>query len=386
MSSFKNLENLLAEAKNSNIIDEATQRKLEELAQNQNKKSSLISFVNVIGFLGGFAILLGLSLIIAHNWQNISNFTKITTYSIMLAAFHVVGLALQDRHQKIAQIFHFVGAGFVICGVGLIAQIFHLSSDKGEAYLAWFVMIAPLAVILKDKWIGVMAVFALYSWLAINSGINKGTMSYAIAASYLSAISISLILLPKLLSRANSCFDNARFVGGAILMAQILSIGFYHNTPNNLSHEAGVIGTQTIIFLVLDLLCLGYFLSAKNNNENEAKYEKYSNLLLLAALLLPLVIGKVDTLLLSIIYWALWFAFCAVMIYRGAIKGSKTSINLGSWGATIGLLARFYDIIGTMLFTGAMFIIFGVALIAIAYFGEQMRKHFINKYSTLYVK
>ena len=44
----------------------------------------------------------------------------------------------------------------------------------------------------------------------------------------------------------------------------------------------------------------------------------------------------------------------------------------------IGLIARFIDLVGTMLFTGSMFILFGIVLIAVAYVGEKYRKLLIN--------
>ena len=67
------------------------------------------------------------------------------------------------------------------------------------------------------------------------------------------------------------------------------------------------------------------------------------------------------------------------MIYRGEIEKNKTLINIGTWCVIIGLIARFVDLVETMLFTGSMFILFGIVLILTAYVGEKYRKNLINK-------
>ena len=67
------------------------------------------------------------------------------------------------------------------------------------------------------------------------------------------------------------------------------------------------------------------------------------------------------------------------MIYRGEIEKNKTLINVGTWCVMIGIIARFFDLAGTMLLTGSMFILFGFVLIAIAYIGEKYRKNLIKK-------
>ena len=43
------------------------------------------------------------------------------------------------------------------------------------------------------------------------------------------------------------------------------------------------------------------------------------------------------------------------------------------------VIARFIDLVGTMLFTGSMFILFGLTLIAVAFGAEKYRKGLINK-------
>ena len=64
---------------------------------------------------------------------------------------------------------------------------------------------------------------------------------------------------------------------------------------------------------------------------------------------------------------------------------NKTLINVGTWCFMIGIMGRFFDLVGTMLFTGSIFILFGVVLILIAYIGEKYRKNLIKKVFKNYV-
>ena len=101
--------------------------------------------------------------------------------------------------------------------------------------------------------------------------------------------------------------------------------------------------------------------------------------------LVPLFIFVDSKLSISISYWIIWFLSCGLMIYRGEIEKNKTLINVGTWCFMIGIMGRFFDLVGTMLFTGSIFILFGVVLILIAYIGEKYRKNLIKKVFKNYV-
>ena len=100
--------------------------------------------------------------------------------------------------------------------------------------------------------------------------------------------------------------------------------------------------------------------------------------IILALSIIPLFAYLDQKILISILYWVVWFWGSGIMIYKGEIERSRGLINVGIWCVMIGLIARFVDLVGTMLFTGSMFILFGIILIAIAFVGEKYRKRLIN--------
>lgn len=382
MSFTKKLDEFLLEARKNEVIDDNIHQKLQNFAINHKNKAEISAFVNIIGFLGGLTVLLGLILIISHNWSNIANIVKISFYLISLAGIHLAAYFINDNHPKTSQILHFLGAGYVIAGIGLIAQIYHLSSEDGKSLLLWFIMIFPLAFILKHKWIGIMATFIFYAWLTINSNYYGHLKSIENTAIYFSTTAISLILIPRIIASFSDCLNSVKFFGIALLLQIVISMGFVHDMQSQSSLAEISLHPVTIILLVLNLSTLLYLLIRQQNDNSD----RHLSLLLLITNLLPFIINKNNLIVISIIYWIIWFYFSAIMIYQGLLKGEKNSITLGSWCIVIGLIARFLDIIGTLLFTGSMFILFGIILIIAAYFGEHYRKYLINKITPPYDK
>jgi uncharacterized membrane protein len=382
MSYIKKLNNFLAEAKSQNIIDEIIYNKLHKFSEEQNGAVAANRLIGVISFLGGFAILLGMILLISHNWREISDFLKISFYVTTLAAIHFLGFYWHEKYPKVSSSMHFIGAGYVLAGIGLIAQIFHLSSNDGQAFLIWFAMILPLVFILKNKLIGVMAIFAFYTWLTINSQHHLYLNSVKGALIYFTNMSISLILIPRVFSSFEDSFDYLKSIGSKMLLAIIMLLGFSHEIFSHTSLESF---NEYHLHPILELIIVAniatlVFLSLKK--ELQASLGDKALLLLISiSFILPFLIMKDYLMFISVLCWIIWFSFSAIMIQSGIVQGSRSNINLGTWLFVIGILARFIDLVGTMLFTGSMFIIFGVILITLAILGEKYRKYLISKIS-----
>ena len=73
MSFTKKINIFLNDALSQGVVDQDSKEKLQNFAKNYEQKS-LISFVNLVGFFGGFAIILGLILTISHNFLILLNF------------------------------------------------------------------------------------------------------------------------------------------------------------------------------------------------------------------------------------------------------------------------------------------------------------------------
>lgn len=392
MSFTKKLNDFLGAAQAADVIDGDTQLKLQGFAARYGADSGMLSLTGIIGFFGGFVLLLGLILVMAHNWPEMSDSTKIYFYVFTLIGFHFLGVLFSKKYPKTSALFHFIGAGYVIVGIGLIAQIYNLSSKSGAAYLLWFAMITPLAILLRHKWITIMAMCCFSAWLGDNSTFYHYANNFESMSIHAVTLAVSFILLPRLVSSHNDCFRYVKIMSAASLAIFVLIAGFAYRFMSTTEFASGVFGhhSNNIISLhpvVISLLTINFLISAaaifwNQNSEDGNFYDKQISLILLSINLLPfLLIFNNTAILISILSWIIWFSFGGLMLYRGSLLGSKSMINWGSFCVFIGIIIRFVDLVRTMKFTGSVFIMLGIALIALSFFSEKYRKQLINKIS-----
>ncbi len=381
MSFVKKINLFLDKALSNGILDQNTKEKLQNFAVNYERKS-ISSFANSIISFGGFAIILGITLVISSNWDKISDFTKISTYIALLIGFHISAYQLRTISPKISQIIYYIIAGYILAGIGLIAQIYNLSSKNGEAYLMWFFMIIPMSILLRDNRIGVMAMMGLYFWIIINANINFYNSEYNWQSQiiFITTIFTNMILIPRISDNLKNSFEQIGFIGYLFLGITTFSMGFAHDILPKEKMSSILLHPITIVIIVLNVIFLtNNFIKNFRERKKLVDIFQLPEFIIAILNLIPLFIFVDHKLLISISYWIIWFLSCGLMIYRGEIEKNKTLINIGTWCVIIGLIARFVDLVETMLFTGSMFILFGIVLILIAYVGEKYRKNLINK-------
>ena len=281
---------------------------------------------------------------------------------------------MQNNYEKISQIIYFIIAGLMIAGIGLIAQIFHLTSENGEAFLFLFLLTIPLALVIKNSWIATLSALSFYVWIFINAGL--GHLGNSInQIIFFTVIFSSGILLPKTFKNLNQYFHQIKLIGYVSLGSMIYLLGIlkkYDNFENLINlHQI------TIAILIFNLICIA--INFKNNYREKTNiFEIFQQS---ESVILVIILAQFLKLDHQIFYWAIWFWSSIIMIYRGEFSKNRGLINAGIWLFTLGLITRFIDLIKSMLFTGSMFIIFGILLIAIAVIAEKFRKKFINNIS-----
>ena len=379
MSFLKKLDSFLLQAKEKKVINSQICRDLQEFATKSNSKSSVNTLINIIGFIGALAIVGGIILIISHNWLEIPNFIKILTYTSVLIFIHIGGILTRETYPKMSSLLHFIGAGYVLAGIGLVAQIYNLSSTDGRAFLLWFIMILPIAFILRHKWVGVMSIFSFYLWVNIFLEHHGYYNEFINAVFYFGIFATNLVVIPKLLNSFNDCFAHIKAIG-AIAIATIISfMGFSHEITFG-HNDLEILFHPIITFILIsNFIALFYFIIREKREKSIFGFNTGLSLFLIITILLPLFIGKGNLMAISIIYWILHFLFGSFLIYYGVLQVNTVHVNSGVWYILIGMILRFIDIIGTMLFTGVMYILFGTILLTVAFIAEEFRKKLIIK-------
>ena len=172
----KRLESLLKTALEQKILGPEAAEALRNLAKAQIKEGGALTLASVLGWLGGGAVVLGIMLLIGSNWDGISDLVKIGGFLVLLGGTHAVGFGITRSgapFDRTAASFHFIGGGLFLAGIGLIAQIYHLSGRPPNGILLWIVSLIPLVILLRSSSLCLMAVFAFQLWIhmeALQSG------------------------------------------------------------------------------------------------------------------------------------------------------------------------------------------------------------------------
>jgi len=132
------------------------------------KSSSKIAVMLIIGgTLGALLIGLGIILLLAHNWEDLSRFTR-TVLSIapLVAGQGLVAWVLLKRPGS--QAFTEGSATFLSLMVGasiaLISQTYNIPGDTGTFILTWMLLIIPLTYIMNASLPAVIYLIGITAW------------------------------------------------------------------------------------------------------------------------------------------------------------------------------------------------------------------------------
>lgn len=149
MSIVKNLSELLE----AGVISQETADKVRDYYQNKRGPSQNKLFV-VFGILGAILVGLGVILIIAHNWDDLSRTAKtFIAFFPLLGGQILCGITLLKRPESItwressaAFLFFAVGAS-----ISLVSQIYNIPGNLSGFLLTWMLLCFPLIYLMKSS-------------------------------------------------------------------------------------------------------------------------------------------------------------------------------------------------------------------------------------------
>ena len=177
MSLEKDLSKLL----DAEVISEETAEKIRGFYEGQKSNSSGRMFL-AFGILGAVLVGLGIILIIAHNWDELSRSTKTVLAFLPLIVGHLVCLySLWKKDSSPA--WREGSATFLFCAVGasiaLISQIYHIKGDFEEYMFTWMLLSIPLVYLMRSSMASLLCIIGVTTYGA-NSGYdwNSSMPSY----------------------------------------------------------------------------------------------------------------------------------------------------------------------------------------------------------------
>jgi len=409
MASFSTrLKRLTRIATERGILDAGTADALVGLAEQQERERGVRSLTAVLGALGGGIVALGVVLLIAANWQGIADAVKIAGFLLLLAGSHAVGFwitATNRPYVRTAAGFHFIGAGLVIAGVGLVSQIFNLDARPPNGALIWLVAIAPLAYLLRSSAITGMTIVAFAFWAHLEGSFGGSPVEMPTFAGHLVLeIGLGVGLLGMSSAVRDREPDIARVLqafGVAPLGYGIYALGFYRYFSDPVA-GAGV-GSWVLPSLALMLGGLGLWVARESLASKAPWLRDRLNsflviLLLITAITVAIDLGVVPlgpdlfffgfgngvtfslaSLLVTFAAWAMWFLLAFWCVAFGTRSGRKGYLDVGVTAVGLGVVTRFFDLIGGQAGTGMLFVAGGSVLIATAWAMEKWRRQTLER-------
>ncbi|MEM9856228.1 MAG: DUF2157 domain-containing protein [Bacteroidota bacterium] len=143
----------IRELVSANVISEETAKEISAYYQRKKSEPNNRLFI-VFGILGAILVGLGIILIIAHNWDDLSKPTKTVFAFLPLVIGQILCLyAILKRQGETAWK---EGAGaFLTFAIGasisLISQIYNIPGDLSSFMLTWMLLTAPLIYLLRSS-------------------------------------------------------------------------------------------------------------------------------------------------------------------------------------------------------------------------------------------
>ena len=329
-----------------------------------------------LGLLGGGLLLAGLILVVGENWALIPRLVKLGTWAaiqvaLLFGAFRL-GLRFPDR-AYLSDALSLVAGGWVLGGIALVSQIYHLDSRPANGLWLWIVLVLPMAWVLRTRGTAAALFVALTAALSAEAGADDSWVHASraegpwlvLAIPMLSAALVSLAPVPARFL----CSSVGVWVFGAAQFCLLVfgaTQDFDHNT---LGRAWLLVAPAFLLALTWPDRCL------------PASWDALTSRAFLVLSLLPwLLLGaeyERDNLLDIAavgVAWIVQIVLAVLVIRAGARAGSAAWVNLGYLALVAGILTRYFDLFGEYLEGGLALVATGILLLFVLYVLEKARR------------
>jgi uncharacterized membrane protein len=157
------------------IIDQETADKIQAY-YNSKTGSPQSKLVIVFGILGAILVGLGIILILAHNWDDLTKTAKtIIAFCPLVIAHFIAGYSLLRREESIA--WRESSAAFLVISIGacisLISQIYNIAGSMSSFLLTWILLSLPVVYVMRSSVVSLLYIGGI-TWYACENGYWSG--------------------------------------------------------------------------------------------------------------------------------------------------------------------------------------------------------------------
>lgn len=424
----KQILRALPELVNAGIIDEVTADKVKAYYAQQSTASGNRLFV-VFGILGGLLVGMGILLILAHNWDDLSRPVRVAIGILPLLAGQVMagGIILKGIDNRTWR--EGVGA-FLFCSIGVslavISQAYNMGGDLADFLLTWMCLAVPIIYVLRSGtaamlciagttwygcelsyftflgsdsapvyWLIVAAILPYYyvaylrpqlkrnfyvmiSWLLVLSfticlGTVAGNTGRLFLVAYVSMFSAFVIAGESEFFQTGRVLSNSYLVVGSLgVVSILLTASFVDFWDWQSASDFKDYSPAGVITIALTTIIAGSALvrHIRTKGIANANAKAYAFLFFIAVYLIGVQTPEIATLFVN-----LGILVLAVYTIRsGARKDHLGILNYGLLILTALILCRFFDTDLSFIVRGLLFIGVGVGFFAANYYLIKQRR------------
>jgi len=349
---------------------------------------------------GAILIAGGVALLVGSNWDAIPDVIKIATGMTLMLGAYGAGFYLREIKgtcPNSGEALYAVGAGLFLADIGLVGQIYNLSSRPSNAFLLWWIGIAALPWLLRSKALHTVSLVAFGIWFGVEITDRASQVHVAgpAAFAYLALLGLCYYALGYWL-RATSYAAFATLtqqlgLTAALLFTYPLSLRFVDLTPT-------FPGTSLVLLagMLLFLLLLAQHVILRD--DRLTPQWRWTWLLTLGGLAIAVALQ------LPIAWWsgsapsgyaayaaaprATFFGLVLILIafvqiQVGVFHRAKAMINLGMVVIGMQIITLYLQLIESLATTGLMFVVSGLFLMTLGYYLEKKRRGLLQRMSAV---
>lgn len=324
-------------------------------------------FKGSLTYIAIFSILLGISLIIGANWQDIPDTIKLVAHFTVNIILSVLIYRWRDNPARALarDIALFLLWGLTLTLIALIGQVFQLSGNTWDATRLWFFITTPMMLLLaQGRYLTALwgTFFALY--IPFDIAVNVIDNLSPQAAQTTAFVSLFTLLPPALYFAApymrpnmGITFKNLSWFM-ALGAATISSFPYYNHSE---FLQSGLYAQPIAAVVIAALLYL------------RTKWDKtFTDIFILSTLFIaiPLVLpftGELTAMLHTVLLW-----MGAGYIFQR--DGHYKMLNLAIIIITLRLFIGFLELFGSMMMSGFGFILMGLLLMTLIYAARRIKQ------------
>lgn len=371
---FMNLEKSLNRWCKAGLI---TEKQSADIIKYESEEPSASWVIFGLSGLGVSVVMIGVISLIAANWYEISSSVKLFGYFISLAALGFFAYKW-DRSPGVVRESLLSAFGlFVLAGIGLIGQLYHLESDGYSALFFWLIIILPITLatesrLLNNVWFIGFAI-SVSMWVAASDwgiGNNKPDFSRLYIAVSLPYLFLALgYSLPKVISERFCA--SARFWSYVTLLvpfAMAGNIAWAHGGESEFWQHVGSLYLLPFAAAAVAIIC------ASLRKVYPGRFLTYAICItLVASVLLSLVplttpIGRHE-----IFGCALFIAVWGGAATIAAAIERRRLFDFCALVIGIRFVVVYFQVFGSLAATGIGLIISGGVILGTAYFWHKYR-------------